>query len=436
MICRFLFCLSFGLCSVPLSAQPFSWQVQTRADMPEAVANNAVAGAIVNGESYAYSFAGIDSNRNYTGIHLKAWRYRLGTDSWESIASLPDTLGKVAAAASTVRNKIYIIGGYHVFVNGSEQSSDRVHIYDPENNQYLPDGAAVPIPIDDQAQAVWRDSLIYVVSGWSNTTNVPNVQIYDPSLDQWSVGTAVPDNGDFKVFGGSGVIIGDTIYYVGGARIGPDFPLENVFRIGIINPQQPTQITWSSFDHPLALTYRTAAFAHQGSVIWAGGSGVSYNYNGFGYNGSGPVVPYEQMVNYYVPSQSIFELSDTIPPIMDIRGVAQLNEDQFMILGGMTAGPNVSQQALLLSSNNPSTHIRDEIEFPFTIRQEHKQIYIDVPLGNDYQIQILTLNGQIVRREKAAQGEQHIALEEYSSGAYFLKIIDGGRMYSQIIVLP
>ncbi|MFK7921608.1 MAG: T9SS type A sorting domain-containing protein [Bacteroidia bacterium] len=436
MVIRFIFCLSFVLCSAELAAQAFSWQVQTRADMPEAVANNAVAGATVNGESYAYSFAGIDSNRNYTGIHLKAWRYRLGTDSWESIASLPDTLGKVAAAASTVDNKIYIIGGYHVFANGSELSSDRVHIYDPESNQYLPDGAAVPIAIDDQAQAVWRDSLIYVISGWSNTTNVPNVQIYDPSLDQWSVGTSVPDNGDFKVFGGSGVIIGDTIYYVGGARIGPDFPLENVFRIGIINPQQPTQITWSSFDHPLALTYRTAAFAHQGSVIWAGGAGVSYNYNGFGYNGSGPVVPYDRMVNYYVPSQSIFELSDTIPPIMDIRGVAQLNDDQFMILGGMAAGPNVSQQVLLLSSNNPSTHIRDEIEFPFTIRQEHKHLYIDVPLGNDYQIQILTLNGQIVRRKKATQGEQHIALAGFASGTYFLRIVDGGRMYSQIIVLP
>lgn len=404
--------------------------------MPEAVANNAVSGATVNGEAYAYSFAGIDTNRSPNGIHLKAWRYRLGTDSWEAIAPLPDTLGKIAAAASTVKNKIYIIGGYHVFANGSEQSSDRVHIYDPASNQYLPDGKAVPIPIDDQAQAVWRDSLIYVISGWSNTTNVADVQIYDPALDQWSVGTPVPDNSDFKVFGGSGVIIGDTIFYVGGARIGPSFPLENVFRIGVINPQQPTQISWSSFDHPLALTYRTAAFAHQGNVIWAGGSGVSYNFNGFAYNGSGPVVPYDWMVNYFVPSQSLFKLSDSIPPIMDIRGVAQLNEDQFLIAGGMTNGPRVSDQTLLLTSNNPTTSIKNDLSFPFQIRQEQKHLYLDVPLQADYEIQILTLQGQIVRREKAQSGEQHIALAGVASGHYLLRVLAKEQNYTRTIFLP
>lgn len=426
----------FLVYSLSLHAQPFSWDVQLKASMPEPVANNAVAGATVNGEPYAYSFAGIDSNRNFSGIHLKAWRYRLGTDNWEAIEALPDTLGKIAAAASTVGNKIYIIGGYHVFANGSERSSDRVHIYDPESNQYLPDGAAVPIPIDDQAQAVWRDSLIYVVSGWSNTTNVPNVQIYDPSLDQWSVGTPVPDNGNFKVFGGSGVIIGDTIYYVGGARIGPSFPLENVFRIGVINPQQPTQINWSSFDHPSALTYRTAAFAHQGNVIWAGGSGVSYNFNGFAYNGSGPVVPFDWMVNYFVASQSIFTLSDSIPPIMDLRGVAQLNENQFLIAGGMTNGPSVSAQTLLLSSNNPTTQIEEDLKFPFRIRQEQKHLYIDVALATDYEIQILNLQGQIVRREKPQQGEQHIALAGFASGPYLLRIVANRKNYTQTIVLP
>ena len=40
----------------------------------------------------------------------------------------------------------------------------------------MPDGADIPKAIDDQVQAVWQDSLIYVITGWSNTTNVVDVQ--------------------------------------------------------------------------------------------------------------------------------------------------------------------------------------------------------------------------------------------------------------------
>jgi len=52
-------------------------------------------------------------------------------------------MGKIAASASRIGNIIYIIGGYHVFANNTEESSDRVHRYDIANNTYLTDGLSI-----------------------------------------------------------------------------------------------------------------------------------------------------------------------------------------------------------------------------------------------------------------------------------------------------
>lgn len=89
------------------------------APMPMAISNNAVTAATVNGVPHVFSFSGIDSTKIFSGISLKSFRYNTQTDSWDTIAPLPDTRGKIAAGASTVKNKIYIIGGYYVFPNGS-----------------------------------------------------------------------------------------------------------------------------------------------------------------------------------------------------------------------------------------------------------------------------------------------------------------------------
>ena len=181
--------------------------------MPERVSNNAVVGATVNGKSFVYSFCGIDSTKIWSGIHLKAWRLDVEANTWETLPDVPDPNGgKIAASANIVDGKIYLIGGYHIAQNGGEVSSNKVHVFDTETNTWLPDAAPIPVPIDDQVQVVWKDSLIYVVTGWSNTTNVTDVQIFNPSLNEWLVGTSVPNQQDYRVFGGAGVIIEDTIF--------------------------------------------------------------------------------------------------------------------------------------------------------------------------------------------------------------------------------
>jgi len=344
--------LSFILLAIStlsFSQQPYYTELPP---LPEAVTNNAVSGAIINDTPYVYSFCGLDSTKVWSGIHLKAWRHNLLTGEWLALPPVPDPAGgKIAAAASLLKGLIYVVGGYHVAANGNETSSAKVHRFDPVTNQWLSDAAPLPKAIDDHVQAVWRDSLIFVVTGWSNTQNVPNVQIYNPANNTWQVGTAVPNTNNFKAFGASGVIRGDTLYYCGGAANGANFPATIVLRKGYIHPDNPTQITWSSTVLPEAKGYRMAAGLISGHLIWLGGSDVTYNYDGVAYNGSGGVAALARIKDYDPNNGELLAVNDPVlfPPIMDLRGVAQLSSEFFIIVGGMGPGQQVSRKVYRFS---------------------------------------------------------------------------------------
>ena len=322
-------------------------QFTEMAPIPERVTNNAVVEGYQNGVPYVYSFAGLDSTKHYNGIHLRSFRYNVQTDIWETIPPLPDTLGKIAASASRIGDIIYIIGGYHVFQNGSEVSSDKVHRFNTQTNSYLSDGAPIPVPIDDQVQVVWRDSLIFVITGWSNTENVPNVQIYNPTTDEWVQGTATPTNSDYPSFGAAGVIFNDTIFFFGGARNG-DFDAQRKMKKGIINPENPTEISWSAFILDWGLrAYRPAAFSRWGSeLFWIGGSDVTYNYDGIAYSNGQGVEPNNRVI-WYNSEFNMYQAITNIGEIpMDLRGVAVLNDSIQFLVGGMESGQMVSNKTI------------------------------------------------------------------------------------------
>ncbi|MEZ4738942.1 MAG: kelch repeat-containing protein [Flavobacteriales bacterium] len=309
--------------------------------MPAPTANNAVCGAVVNGEDRIYSFGGIGTGLDRTDIHRRAYRYSTTMDEWTELAELPDTSGKIASAASIVDGIAYVIGGYHVLAASPwELSSDRVHRLDLASETWLSDGAPIPVPIDDQVQAVWRDSLIYVVTGWSNNTNVAAVQIYDPALDQWRAGTPVPNNNLYKVFGASGTIIGDTIYYYGGASLGSNFPAQDELRIGVIDPSDPTVIAWSPAISTGRARYRTGCGSYAERPFWVGGSAVSYNYDAIAYNGSGVVQPSAELAVH--PAQGgPLEVFSVPEGIMDLRGLGELSGEGFHVCGGIGADAEV-----------------------------------------------------------------------------------------------
>lgn len=410
-----------------------SWVITPMAPMPEPITNNAVVEGFVGNTPYLYTFGGLDSTKNYAGIHLRSYRYNTLTDVWDTLPPLPDTLGKIAAAASRVKDKLYIIGGYHVYANGNERSANTVHIFDPATNSYLPNGASVPLPIDDQAQAVWRDSLIYVITGWSNTGNTSRVQLYNPSNDSWSNGTAVPNNSLYKSFGSSGVIVEDTIYYFSGASMSGFFNIQIHFRKGIINPTNPTQITWSDFTWNGVRGYRTAAVAALDHVFWIGGSAVTYNYNGIAYNGSGGVSPNGQIISYGVQDQRLRqELGYALP--MDLRGIAQVNDSTHYLAGGMQAGQQVSRQTLRLTVNADSvryTHttapafIQQPLVVGLSPNPAQEMVRLTLPSEQAARYQLMTLTGVVLLEGQCTGKTTDLSTEGLVAGQYWIAVQQG-----------
>ncbi|NNC86622.1 MAG: T9SS type A sorting domain-containing protein, partial [Bacteroidia bacterium] len=311
--------------------------------------------------------------------------------------------------------------------SGNEISSNKVHIYDPDSNQFLADGAAIPLAIDDHVQAVWRDSLIYVITGWSNTSNRVNVQIYNPALDTWAAGTQVPNNNIYKSFGASGLIKGDTIYYYGGASMAGAFNVQNQLRMGIIDPADPTQITWSN---PLNFAgepgYRCAAtFGSNDAMYWIGGSKITYNYNGIAYNGSGGVPPADRSL--FAPAGNIngwFTQGLILP--MDLRGIAEIDNSfgvKRIIAGGMEAGQTVSRKTLLLEEQ--FTPGFDEISYQsiFVYPNPVKAIlYLDLPIlsTDNTIISIYNSEGRVVQNKVINNSSLNVS--ELNSGIYFIRI--------------
>lgn len=407
--------LSFLVFSISfVFGQNWSW---TELDtMPFRTANNAVCEANVHGEEFVFSFGGIDTSKLYSGIHKRCFRYEVATGQWIEIDTLPDAEPKIASAASYVKGKIYIIGGYHVYANHSEVSSDKVHIFNPQTNTFEPDGAAIPRAIDDQVQCVYKDSLIYVITGWSNTMNYPNVQIYDPTLNHWQDGTYVPNFSTYTAFGASGYIVGDTIFYHGGAS-GGTFGARKYMRRGVINPNDPTDITWELMGDALGNAgYRSACSGTEDLVFWIGGSPTSYNYDGIAYDGTGGVDPSARILHFN-PSDSMY-LDEINQPygVMDLRGIAKLSNNRWIICGGMDTNQVVSNRTFLLESS--SLEISDMNEDQFEVIYTDQEVEIK-SLKNDKALLINVLGKTISEYDR--NKSFILKKEQYKTGVYFFR---------------
>lgn len=408
--------------------------------LPEPVSNNAVCEGFIDDVPYAFSFGGIDATREYSGIHLRSFRTNLATGESIRIPDLPDTLGKIASAASRIGDFIYISGGYHVFSSGSEITSGKMHRYDIVNNAFLTDGAEIPKATDDHVQVVWRDSLIYLITGWSNVRNIFNVQIYNPTEDAWMAGTNVPNNSSFKSFGASGAIIGDTIYYFGGATSDPGFGIQAELRKGVIHPDNPSQIDWSiSVPDQHVFGYRMACTSVNGDLHWIGGSENTYNFDGIAYNGAGGVPPSNRDLHIAVDGSEWNEtLVEAIP--MDLRGIARINDTVQYVAGGMLADQAVTDRVYKLEWERSTTDIAfsqfadDGIEvFPNPFF-DHITVRVDLSAFTPSNLEMYHENGQRVMHRDWHGNTVQIPTDSLPGGVYFVKVFDEQREYVRKVI--
>ncbi len=308
------------------------------APLPTPVTNNAVAGVAGADGEFVFSFLGLGSTRSYSGIHRRAFRYDVGLDTWSEIEGPP--LARIAATAVNVRGTIYLFSGYTVAADGGERTLPDVDIYDPRNGTWR-SGAPMPVPADDAVSAVWRDSLIYMISGWSDRDNVRDVQVYDPFTDSWTAATPIPGP---PVFGHAGAIARNTILYVDGVRTaatGPRFRITNAAYRGEIDPEDPSHVVWQELPpHPGPPRYRMAAGALGSRIVFAGGTANPYNYSGIGYDGN-PSEPVAAAFAFDVQTGRWESLPAEPVASMDHRGLAVVGKRLFVV-GGMLADQHVT----------------------------------------------------------------------------------------------
>ncbi len=314
--------------------------------LPEPVTNNAVVALQKNGSSVFYSFYGLDSTKTWSGVHNKIFRFDPVTGLSFTIGKLPD-IGRLAASASAIDNKAYLVGGYAVFKSGKEKSSDRLFIFDPTTEMVI-QGANLPLRIDDHVQGVWRNKLLYVISGWSDSLNVNTVQVYNPKIDQWALATGLPNEAEAKVFGGCGTIAGDTIYMLGGATFAKYYPPSQTFYKGVIDVNNPLHITWiNAGQYPGEHRYRSAALVRGNRIYFIGGSDKTYNYTGISYAEQKPIAPNSTNL-LYDQLTGKFTVQETINRVMDLRGAILDAKGNMYTMGGMLPGQKVSKEVRLI----------------------------------------------------------------------------------------
>jgi N-acetylneuraminic acid mutarotase len=214
-------------------AAPPAWAASVA--LPVALSNNAVTSVTDGAGCSLYSVMGIGGALTASDIIPSAYRWREGEGAWSKLPDMPTSAPRVAAHAVGLRGQLYVIGGYSVGPGTAETSFVAMDVYDPAGGWSA--APSLPIPIDDAVVAAWRDRWIVVVSGWSNTSNVDAVQIYDADTQQWAMGTPFPGT---AAFGPAGALAQDELLIIDGVGDQGGFDLVNQAWLGELDPDDPT----------------------------------------------------------------------------------------------------------------------------------------------------------------------------------------------------
>ena len=243
------------------------------------------------------------------------------------------------------------------------------------------------------------------------------------------------------------MIVGDTIYYFGGAASIGSFPIQQHFRKGVINPENPTEITWTiGTIANNSVGYRMGATSVGENIYWIGGSGVTYNFNGIAYNGSGGVPTLNRILSFNTTTnEATTENYDLIP--MDLRGIASVNDSVKYVIGGMVDNQKVSNQLFKLvlkgdnttsNKNISSDHLSMEIS-PNPV-DDILHLRVNSSKVGPANISIFDELGQMVLSQSSqlTTGENtlELAADKLNNGWYILSVeTKEGRVYEKMMIM-
>jgi N-acetylneuraminic acid mutarotase len=195
-----------------------------------------------------------------------AWSYDPATDSWTTLASMPEM--RTAGAAVSLGDYIYIVGGWGI---GTTYATLR---YDPATNSW-----ATLAPLNQQREhtnAVAYGGRIYALAGrWEEDGDLKSVEIYDPATDTWTMGPAMRD----ARAGHAAAVVGEHIYVIGGELIMTRYPEELVTSGEVYDPAVNRWV--ERFELPQAV-HGVSAVTVDGVLYMIGGSSRAGGVNNSG----------------------------------------------------------------------------------------------------------------------------------------------------------
>jgi hypothetical protein len=234
-----------------------TWSTLTAS--PHAVSRSCCAYVRRNDTGYVFQFGG-GSGAQYTNVA----RYNVVTATWtNSVSVIPSSIsaGSSLAYGDSV---IFVIGGESVGGLGKTLKWNFV------TNIWTTLAPVTPNPMTDAFCYRYHDSLIYVIGGGDGlfgTTTFADVRVYNIRTNTYSAGTPLPTAKSMM----GGAIYGDTI--IVGSGWGAGGVSTAVCNKGVINPANPTSITWTTIpNYPSLDVTRPASFL----VIVGQGVGVMF----------------------------------------------------------------------------------------------------------------------------------------------------------------
>lgn len=402
------------------------WQWTQLSPLPITTTGNSVCEAIQANQKYVYSFGGMSDSLLPSKIHKRVFKYKVNEDEWYEVASVPDSIGKLDFQTSFVNNRIYLIGGRYILEDSSEFVSQNVNVFNIALDTFEVNASPLPIPVHGHVQSVWRDSLIFVISGFDGVQNIPEVQIFNPYFNSWTTGTSIPDNDDYKALGASGYIIKDTIFYLGGATLSSTPQVVKKLRKGIINPDDPTQINWTTLNpNPQNSQFSGAASGHNNTVFWIGGSEEYHEFNLTKYDTNIVATGTHQIMEYSKSSlfSPSYQYKTTPFQVRNIRGIAKLGGGNWIIAGGVDSLNHVSNRTFLLHNSNLAD-LSKAIQPPLFNVNESNDFYI-ASTENIGEIIVYNISGKILYRSKKHLYDLYIPKSELTKGILLFAYEDG-----------
>ncbi|HEX2984701.1 MAG TPA: choice-of-anchor J domain-containing protein [Ignavibacteriales bacterium] len=224
--------------------EPAVWHTEAKANAYYSKAASYGGGPAYGFNKYIYAFTS-DANDRVNDLIMK---YDKDLHTWTHAGNLPQDLEEFIPIQ--VGGKIYIAGG-----RAKNVFSSKLYIYDTESGA-LDAGADMLEPSVYYVAGSYGDSLLYIMGGWGNGGVVENIQIYNINTTSWAYGSPLNKAGEDRFFMG-GSIAGNKIILVGGDTGLMDFT--DAVDIGLIDAENPYNITWTSDIFPGGYAYSTPA---------------------------------------------------------------------------------------------------------------------------------------------------------------------------------